>query len=85
MLTDSIDIAQAFAAATRIEKMRPTEKAGSVETPFKLDNEDDEKGVQGVKIELKDVWFQYPTRDVPVLRGLNMTVSTPHILQNLNL
>jgi ABC-type multidrug transport system fused ATPase/permease subunit len=37
--------------------------------------DDEEKGPQGVKIELKNVWFRYPTRDVPVLNGLNMTVS----------
>lgn len=32
---------------------------------------------RGVKIELRDVWFKYPTRDVPVLNGLSMTVSAP--------
>lgn len=32
---------------------------------------------QGVKIEFRDVWFRYPTRDVPVLNGLNMTVRLP--------
>jgi ABC-type multidrug transport system fused ATPase/permease subunit len=36
---------------------------------------DDEKDIMGPKIELKDVWFKYPTRDTPVLRGVNMTVS----------
>jgi ATP-binding cassette subfamily B (MDR/TAP) protein 1 len=25
-------------------------------------------------IELRDVWFKYPTRDVPVLRGCSMTI-----------
>ncbi|CAG8983020.1 hypothetical protein HYALB_00010146 [Hymenoscyphus albidus] len=69
------NIAQAFAAAERIEKMRSHEDAGSIETPLEFgDTEDNEKGIRGVKIELKDVWFQYPTRDVPVLRGLNMTI-----------
>lgn len=29
----------------------------------------------GAKIELKDVWFKYPTRDVPIFTGLNITVS----------
>lgn len=37
---------------------------------------EDEKSVKGPKIELKNVWFKYPTRDVPVLRGLNMTASS---------
>jgi ABC-type multidrug transport system fused ATPase/permease subunit len=36
--------------------------------------ENREKGPQGVKIEFKNVFFKYPTRDVPVLSGLNMTV-----------
>lgn len=35
---------------------------------------DDDKGV---KIELQDVWFQYPTRDVSILNGLDMTVGLP--------
>lgn len=29
----------------------------------------------GVKILFHDVWFSYPTRDVPVLKGLNLAVS----------
>lgn len=58
--------------------MRHKEEAKTVETPFEINDRDDEKGIQGVKIELKDVWFQYPTRDVPVLRGLNMTASKPN-------
>lgn len=32
---------------------------------------------KGVKIELQNVWFQYPTRDVSILNGLNVTVSLP--------
>jgi ABC-type multidrug transport system fused ATPase/permease subunit len=77
------DIAQASAAANRIRGMRPRrglEKKGAVFDLASLD--DEEKGPQGVKIELQNVWFQYPTRDVPVLNGLNMTVSlrvTPDI------
>lgn len=34
-----------------------------------------EKGSQGIKIELRNVWFKYPTRDAPVLKGVNITVS----------
>jgi len=37
-----------------------------------------EEGDRGVRIELRDVWFKYPTRDVPVLNGLNITVSIDH-------
>jgi ABC-type transport system involved in cytochrome bd biosynthesis fused ATPase/permease subunit len=58
--------------------MRPLSvQAESTSIPLDLgDSEENEKESQGVKIELKDVWFKYPTRDVPVLNGLNMTVST---------
>jgi hypothetical protein len=57
--------------------MRPLPvQAESTSIPLDLgDLEENEKGPQGVKIELKNVWFKYPTRDVPVLNGLNMTVS----------
>lgn len=56
--------------------MRPRGEAESRTTSLDLgDLEGDEKGVKGVKIELKNIWFKYPTRDVPVLNGLNMTVS----------
>jgi ATP-binding cassette subfamily B (MDR/TAP) protein 1 len=30
---------------------------------------------KGVKIQLQNVWFTYPTRDVPILNGLDMTAS----------
>jgi ABC-type multidrug transport system fused ATPase/permease subunit len=57
--------------------MRPLPvQAESTSIPLDLgDSTENEKGPQGVKIELKNVWFKYPTRDVPVLNGLNMTVS----------
>jgi ABC-type multidrug transport system fused ATPase/permease subunit len=28
----------------------------------------------GVKIQFQNVWFRYPTRDVPILNGLDLTV-----------
>lgn len=69
-----IDIAQAFAAADRIRDMRPRAEehpdASLLEAGFSDDNEK-----QGVKIELRHVCFKYPTRDVPVLDDLSMTVS----------
>ena len=69
------DVAQATAAANRIWNMRPRDKAPSRAVPLNLDDvEGNEKGHQGVKIELKNISFKYPTRDVPVLNGLNMTV-----------
>jgi ATP-binding cassette, subfamily B (MDR/TAP), member 1 len=70
------DIANAFAAAKRIRSMRPESKSEEELLPFQFgDGENDEKGVRGMKIELKNVWFKYPTRDVMVLKGLDMTVS----------
>lgn len=29
----------------------------------------------GVKIQFQNIWFRYPTRDITVLNGLNLTVS----------
>jgi ATP-binding cassette subfamily B (MDR/TAP) protein 1 len=56
--------------------MRSRENFETESLPLDLaDSDGDEKGVRGVKVELKNVWFKYPTRDVPVLQGLNMTVS----------
>lgn len=70
------NIAQASAAANRIRSMR---KRGEVEDdghPLDFGDEevDEEKGPNGVRIELRNVHFKYPTRDVPVLNGLNMTI-----------
>lgn len=45
--------------------------------PLEFDDEGDEEKLstsRGVKLELRNVFFQYPTRDVPVLQGLNMTI-----------
>ena len=76
LLIHRTDIAQASAAANRIRSMRPRVEAENKGVALDLDSlDDEEKGPQGVRIELKNVWFQYPTRDVPVLNGLNMTVS----------
>lgn len=62
-------MAQASAAANRILSFRvPAEVAGN--SASKIQNTDG-----GIKIELKDVWFKYPTRDVPIFTGLNITVS----------
>jgi ATP-binding cassette subfamily B (MDR/TAP) protein 1 len=69
------DVAQAFAAANRIRSMRPVPKVENQTTLFDdTELETGEKVPHGVKIEFKDVFFRYPTRDVPVLNGLNMTV-----------
>ncbi|CRJ85747.1 hypothetical protein BN1708_009173 [Verticillium longisporum] len=61
--------AQASAAASRIIKMRDSrnldEHAESATIP-------DTEG--GVKIELRDAHFKYPTRNVSVFKGINLTV-----------
>ncbi|KAI5865391.1 P-loop containing nucleoside triphosphate hydrolase protein [Durotheca rogersii] len=67
------NIAEATAAANRIQAMRS--RAESEEqgiTPTGGITDEDKRA--GVKIELQDVWFRYPTRDVPILNGLNMTI-----------
>jgi ABC-type multidrug transport system fused ATPase/permease subunit len=71
------DIAQATAAANRILAMRRKDDSGGQPLPRdSTDVEDDEKG--GVRIEFSNVWFRYPTRDAPVLNGLNLTVRQSH-------
>lgn len=65
-----------MAAAKRIRNMRPQANKEGLSTLINLEDvEVDEKGGRGVKIELRNVSFKYPTRDVPILDGLNMTVS----------
>lgn len=66
------DIAQASAAANRILDLRHSDDADG--RLVSLDIGDLGEQDQGVKIEFRDVWFRYPTRDVSVLNGLNMTV-----------
>src|SRR5438034_4547747 len=65
------DIAQASAAANRILSLRVRDKTGGKTLP--PDFSDAEGGVQ---IEFKKVWFKYPTRDIPIFSGLNLTVSS---------
>ncbi|RAL66178.1 hypothetical protein DID88_005850 [Monilinia fructigena] len=69
------NVAQAFAAANRIRGMRPEAKKEPESVIYDFaDAGDGEKGSRGIKIEFKKVSFKYPTRDVPVLNGLDMTV-----------
>jgi ATP-binding cassette subfamily B (MDR/TAP) protein 1 len=65
-----IDFAQAAQAANRILSFRVPQKQDNKATSELQDTE------SGVKIELRDLWFKYPTRDVPIFTGLNLTVST---------
>ncbi|CAK7224921.1 hypothetical protein SBRCBS47491_005718 [Sporothrix bragantina] len=66
------NIAQASAAANRILDLRDIDDGDG--RLVSLDIGDLGPEDQGVKIEFRDVWFRYPTRDVPVLNGLNMTI-----------
>lgn len=66
------DIAEAAAAANRIQAMRVPDRADGHGTALNSAPPNDDN--RGVRIELQNVWFQYPTRNAPVLNGLNMTV-----------
>lgn len=66
------NIAQAAAAANRIQEMRVPDRTGTPGITLNLNKFG--KNDRGVKIELRDVWFRYPTRDVPVLNGLTMAI-----------
>jgi len=63
-------MAQATAAANRILSLRETTKPTDLPPPAALNESEG-----GVKIEFKDVHFKYPTRDVPVFKGLSLSVS----------
>ena len=67
------NMAQASAAANRIISLRPRTKGNAVDSTGLIP---DTEG--GVRIDFRDVYFRYPTRDVPVFKGLNLTVSWSH-------
>lgn len=66
------DVAKASVAADRILEMRANGQETG--TPPPLDRGSVEDGDSGVKVEFRNVRFKYPTRDVPVLNGLDLTV-----------
>jgi ABC-type multidrug transport system fused ATPase/permease subunit len=61
--------AQATGAANRILSIRESRRR---DTSFKTAQIPDADG--GIKIELKDVHFRYPTRNVSVFKGINITI-----------
>ena len=61
--------AQASAAANRILQARETRIRDSASQSEQIPDTDG-----GVKIELKDIHFKYPTRDVSIFKGLNITI-----------
>jgi ATP-binding cassette, subfamily B (MDR/TAP), member 1 len=76
-LTDFPDIAKASVAAERIIEMR--EKDHYDGKLLSLDYGNLGENDMGVKVHFQNVWFRYPTRDVPILNGLNLTVSPPSL------
>lgn len=68
-----VDIAKASVAASRIIEMRGKDHYDG--KLISLDLGDLGESDMGVKIQFQNVWFRYPTRDVPILNGLNLTVS----------
>ena len=61
--------AQAAQASNRVLNTRETQNRDAIASSEKVP---DTEG--GVKIELRDVYFKYPTRDVSVFKGLNLTI-----------
>ncbi|OAA54731.1 ABC transporter transmembrane region [Niveomyces insectorum RCEF 264] len=72
------NVAQVTGAANRILSMRETKAIDRVplteEIPDTDGASDARLGDRGASIELRDVYFQYPTREMPVFRGLNLTI-----------
>lgn len=66
-------MAQATAAANRILSLRIRDGGESSGVDVKEDTRiGDTEG--GVSIELRNLWFKYPTRDIPIFTGLNLTI-----------
>jgi len=61
--------AQATAASNRILNMRETRNRDTISDSEGIPDADG-----GIKIELKDVHFKYPTRNMNVFKGLNLTI-----------
>ncbi|KAL1881476.1 hypothetical protein VTK73DRAFT_3538 [Phialemonium thermophilum] len=66
------NIAKATVAANRIIDMRAEDYADGRLISLDLGNIGDND--KGVKVRLENIWFKYPTRDVYVLRGLDITI-----------
>ncbi|KAK0628761.1 P-loop containing nucleoside triphosphate hydrolase protein [Bombardia bombarda] len=66
------NIAKASVAAGRIIDMRSKDLVDG--KLVSLDTGNIGESDMGVKIQFSNVWFRYPTRDVPILNGLNITI-----------
>ncbi|KAH8900186.1 ABC transporter [Thozetella sp. PMI_491] len=63
------NITSATAAADRILSTREEDSLHAGGSVPEVDNE------KGVEVEFQDIWFEYPTRPVPVLKGLNLKIA----------
>jgi ATP-binding cassette subfamily B (MDR/TAP) protein 1 len=63
------NIAQASAAANRILSLRETQNQIAAQPITEI-----LEGSGGVSIDFQDVYFTYPTRDIPIFAGLNMNI-----------
>ncbi|KAF1952136.1 ABC multidrug transporter-like protein [Byssothecium circinans] len=75
------NVAQVSLAAERIHSMRTPETDADREAVLNSAFEERNRYIlpttvvyKGADIEFQDLWFTYPTRDVPVLQGLNISV-----------
>lgn len=67
------NMAQATAAANRILSFRVRERSEAKPSLSKfLNNDDPSHG--GAEITFQNVHFRYPTRDIPIFAGLNLTI-----------
>lgn len=63
------NMAQASAAANRILSLRRIQNTRDKSTASQVSTTEG-----GPKIELRDIHFKYPTRDIPIFAGLSLTV-----------
>ncbi|KAB5580148.1 P-loop containing nucleoside triphosphate hydrolase protein [Coniochaeta sp. 2T2.1] len=61
--------AQASAAANRILSIRDTKHSDTITADEQVPETEG-----GVKIEFRDIHFKYPTRDISIFKGLNLTI-----------
>ncbi|AEO64474.1 uncharacterized protein THITE_2040380 [Thermothielavioides terrestris NRRL 8126] len=71
-LSHGPNIAKASVAAGRIINMRNQDQVDGKLVSLDVGDIGDDD--MGVKIQFQNVWFRYPTRDVPILNGLSLTI-----------
>ncbi|KAM3448979.1 hypothetical protein MY3296_007297 [Beauveria thailandica] len=71
------NVAQVTGAANRILSLRDSRVEDDPAAAGKLFK----SGDNGMKIELENITFKYPTRDVPVFKGLSLTIEKGHFYE----